>query len=141
MKKWHQNNKDERRRSNLKHKYNMTEEQYQTILQEQNGTCAICQWKQDYNLSVDHCHDTGIIRGLLCAKCNRGLGLFEDNIETMKSAINYLQKTQTGIVHVHLTVRGKTFNEEKKETERNTSRDLPKSTRASDCKATQEGDE
>lgn len=46
-------------------------------------------------LVVDHCHDTGIVRGLLCHNCNRALGLFKDKIEVLKNAIKYLEGATT----------------------------------------------
>lgn len=46
-------------------------------------------------LVVDHCHDTGKIRGLLCHNCNRALGLLKDSVHTLESAIDYLEKTGT----------------------------------------------
>lgn len=83
----------------LKYKFNMTFDQYNEMLIKQNGVCAIC-FKQevskaknrDYtkNLAVDHCHTTGKIRGLLCEKCNQGLGRFNDSIILLQNAIKYL---------------------------------------------------
>lgn len=77
----------------LKCKYNLTLEQYIQMLQDQNNSCKICYRinPTGYNWHVDHCHTTGKIRGLLCSKCNQGLGLFEDNIDVLKQAIKYLE--------------------------------------------------
>jgi len=57
---------------------------------EEAGRCAICYKTTD--LCVDHCHETDVIRGILCGNCNRGLGLFFDNPTKLASAIKYLQK-------------------------------------------------
>lgn len=71
------------RRSHLKRNFNMTLEEYNKILFEQDYKCAICRgYETGYRnevLSVDHCHSTNKIRGLLCNTCNRALGLFKDN--------------------------------------------------------------
>lgn len=75
-------------------KYNMTEEEYQFRLQTQNYSCAICHRHVDdckKELFVDHCHKTGKVRGLLCNKCNSGVGFFNDDISTIKKAIQYLK--------------------------------------------------
>ncbi len=53
--------------------------------------CAICK-KTDEKSAVDHCHQTGKIRGVLCMSCNLALGFFKDDIETMQKAINYLKE-------------------------------------------------
>lgn len=61
----------------------------------QNGKCGICFNNMEFlakTTCVDHDHDNGNIRGILCMKCNLGLGHFEDNIEKMKSAIEYIKK-------------------------------------------------
>lgn len=65
-------------------------EQRQEMLESQGWACLICK-KVEPRLYLDHCHDTGKIRGLLCLKCNSGLGCFSDDIERMQSAIEYLR--------------------------------------------------
>ena len=78
----------------LRRRYNMTIEQYDELYKKQDGKCAICHTdtcSTGRRLSVDHCHTTGKIRGLLCAHCNTALGKFNDDIERIQRAINYLQ--------------------------------------------------
>ena len=87
-------------RNRLKKKFGMTHEQYQAILDSQDGKCAICGGYDIISpitnlrrvLAVDHNHATGKIRGLLCRNCNRGIGLLGDNIERLEVAIAYLKK-------------------------------------------------
>ena len=79
-----------RRKDNLKYRYGITEEQYDQMLEKQNHTCAICNEKPKGNLAVDHCHTTGKVRGLLCANCNKGLGMFKEDENRMKKAMQYL---------------------------------------------------
>ncbi len=81
----------------LKRQYGIDLNEYERLFSLQFGKCAICEKhiseinkKHKKHLCVDHCHDTKIVRGLLCDKCNRGLGLFNDNIDMLKKAINYL---------------------------------------------------
>lgn len=82
-------------------KYGLTKEQYESLLAEQNGVCAICkkpeqerdgQRKSLLELSVDHDHVTGKVRGLLCRQCNIGLGRLCESVEVLQSAIDYLKK-------------------------------------------------
>jgi len=65
------------------------------MLKEQNGVCKICKRfriaSNKGHMTVDHCHKTGIIRGILCNWCNRGIGLFEDNLEFLENAKQYLK--------------------------------------------------
>lgn len=77
-------------------KYGITPEIYEELLQKQNGVCAICKQKCNYKsrLSIDHSHVTGKVRGLLCGNCNTSIGKFQDNIEVLKSAISYLERTK-----------------------------------------------
>jgi hypothetical protein len=72
----------------LKAKYQITIEQYEEMLSAQNGLCAIC--KKASKLVVDHCHQTGAVRGLLCLSCNLMLGHAYDNVHTLATAISYL---------------------------------------------------
>lgn len=105
--KWHQDNKEyarkyrqerydpEKRLKKLLSRYDLTLEEYNTLSQKQNGCCAICGTtkgsKNGGRLVVDHCHESGNIRGLLCHSCNRGLGMFRDKPELLKKALKYLE--------------------------------------------------
>jgi hypothetical protein len=84
---------DGRRRRNLWHFYKITPQAYAVMLENQNGTCAICAKAPEsgQNLGVDHDHSTGYVRGLLCNNCNVGLGHFVDDIDRLKKAITYLE--------------------------------------------------
>ena len=79
----------------LKQNFNMTSEVYEEMLRVQKESCAIC-GTTDFNYSrgkrphIDHCHQTGKIRGLLCGHCNIGLGQFFDNVALLEKAIVYL---------------------------------------------------
>lgn len=66
---------------------------YDELLNIQNGVCAICGLNEKgKSLAVDHCHANGDVRGLLCQRCNRGIGLFKDNKNLLSNAFNYLNK-------------------------------------------------
>ena len=71
----------------------MTLEQYDQLFESQGGVCAICGRidSDGRRLSVDHDHRAGKVRGLLCGKCNRGIGIFDEDIIKLQSAINYLK--------------------------------------------------
>ncbi len=78
----------------LKRTYGISIDQFLKMLARQRFKCAICSTKnpgKDKRFSVDHCHQTGRIRGLLCNRCNVALGAVGDSIPTLKSAINYLE--------------------------------------------------
>lgn len=87
------------RKAYLKRIYNLEVEEYVALIEKQNNKCAIC-GKEETELtrnnnkkaiSIDHCHKTGRIRGLLCGKCNKGIGYFNDDIEILQKAIEYLK--------------------------------------------------
>ena len=70
--------------------YGITKEIYLEMVQAQDGLCLICTKRFDVDLVIDHDHDTGKVRGLLCDRCNSGLGFFEDSTEGLRRAIKYL---------------------------------------------------
>ena len=78
--------------------YGCAPELFLKLLESQGNTCAICKktntLNKKNNLSVDHCHSTGKIRGLLCSKCNFGLGQFKDNPELLLKAAEYVKSNQ-----------------------------------------------
>ena len=81
----------------LQYKFGITRDDYNEMLKAQGYRCAICRSestkdKRTKNFPIDHCHKTGKVRGLLCAACNKGIGMLEDSIENLRSAIDYLEK-------------------------------------------------
>jgi Autographiviridae endonuclease VII len=83
-----------RRRLRLKNRFGISLEDYDALLAKQNGACAICKKKSARSLCVDHCHATGMIRGLLCKKCNSSMGFFEDDAARIRAAIAYLKASR-----------------------------------------------
>lgn len=76
-------------------KYGLEPQHKAALLDAQNNSCAICNYKFDQkigDMKVDHDHLSGKVRGLLCDLCNRGLGMFKDNPDNLTSAISYLTK-------------------------------------------------
>lgn len=69
--------------------YKISSEEYNSMLESQNNKCAICLNNFDL-LYIDHNHDTGKVRGLLCNNCNTGIGMLKDNFEIVKNAYEYL---------------------------------------------------
>ncbi len=78
--------------------YQFTVKEYEVLLQRSNGVCEICGSPETIKsrtgtlrpLSIDHCHKTGKIRGLLCHRCNVAIGLFKEDLDIMASAASYL---------------------------------------------------
>ena len=99
--KWRENNlessKKSSRRNQLWSTYRMTLDEYDVLFKKQDYKCAICVTKEnkvshnDCNFSVDYCHETGKIRGLLCNQCNRALGMFQDSVDILETATTYLK--------------------------------------------------
>lgn len=78
------------RHNHLMNRYKISEADYSAMYDKQEGRCAICRTELPL-LHVDHVHVTGVVRGLLCGKCNRGIGMFNDDPETLVAAARYLQ--------------------------------------------------
>jgi hypothetical protein len=91
------------RRTRLK-EFGLTEKDYNTMLALQGGVCAICKMKETMqyqgitaSLAVDHDHESGAVRGLLCGKCNRMLGFANDSHERLTIAAEYLKKHKNAL--------------------------------------------
>lgn len=87
----------QRRHAKIK-KYGLQPDDYHAMLAKQGGKCAICRSDKPTlnnkgSFRIDHCHVTGVVRGLLCNKCNAGLGMFGDNPELLAKALQYLTKS------------------------------------------------
>lgn len=93
--KWKKENpekvKQQKARWNCKSRFGLSLIEYKLWFSE-HPFCSIC--GKDNNLVLDHCHNTNKIRGVLCRKCNSGIGLLQDNIDMLKKAIEYLSKCQ-----------------------------------------------
>jgi RNA polymerase-binding transcription factor DksA len=84
------------RKSYLKRKYGITIADYERMLEAQGGVCAICgeARPEERTLHVDHDHETGVIRGLLCFRCNNALGDFREEYELFQRAADYLDRDE-----------------------------------------------
>jgi hypothetical protein len=97
---WRAKNPDRAKGHDLKKMYGITLDQYVAMEIAQNNVCAICNQRETAcdkkgiprKMPVDHCHQTGKIRALLCTACNRALGLFKDNPSVLRNAANYIEK-------------------------------------------------
>jgi len=77
----------------LVYKYGITLDEYNDMHYKQRGTCAICEKPEPIKtqpLAVDHCHDTGKVRGLLCSNCNMGIGKLMDDEKIILKAAEYI---------------------------------------------------
>lgn len=94
---WYHKNKEARhldvakKKSHLKHRYNTTIEEVNTLLTKQEGRCPICGEPLENKGDTDHNHKTKELRGILCHLCNMGLGLFKDEPERLERAAIYLR--------------------------------------------------
>lgn len=93
-------NAENSRALRLKNVFGLSVEEFERMNLYQEGKCAICKEQETSRhwngkvkrLSVDHCHETGEIRELLCQKCNHAIGMFRENVETLRNAIEYLAR-------------------------------------------------
>ena len=93
--KWYLNGGDEQVWvSRLKIRYGLTKENYNELLEKQSGVCAICRGPQKAptrRLDVDHCHKSGVVRGLLCDHCNKAIAFLQDNPELLRKVASYVE--------------------------------------------------
>lgn len=92
---WKQRNPEKVAAQRRRRNYGISDLEFNELLVKQGGLCAICKKESvgKKTLDVDHDHDTGEIRGLLCFHCNTGLGHFRDSAELLQAAKDYLTKT------------------------------------------------
>lgn len=76
-------------------RYGLTQRDVSTIEAEQGGKCPICSrlLAEVARTHIDHCHDTGRVRGILCSECNTGIGKLRDDPELLRRAVAYLERT------------------------------------------------
>ena len=90
---WRDKNPDKMKFYRIKTKYGIGVDEYRKLLSEQDNCCCIC--GVDFSAAkpvVDHCHESGSIRGILCARCNVGIGMFRESIDSLSNAIIYLSR-------------------------------------------------
>ena len=94
---WRKKNPDKVQQKNRKRKmgyYGLSVDDFDILMEKQNNCCAICKKTciTGRALAIDHDHNTNMVRGLLCNKCNQGLGFFNDNIDLLQDAVLYLKQ-------------------------------------------------
>lgn len=95
---------ERKRKNRLKSEYKMSQSDFDAMLMEQGGGCAICGAKENVgdntrngtrkkpSLHVDHCHQSGAVRGILCSACNNAIGLMKDSPDLLRAAAEYLSR-------------------------------------------------
>lgn len=78
----------------LRYHYGISADEVARMMKEQGGKCKICLSTPSDTLVVDHCHESLIVRGLLCRKCNAAIGFMNDDIKLVRRAVAYLEETQ-----------------------------------------------
>ena len=76
-----------RRARHYERRYGLTLDEYNALFERQGGVCALCGQSSRTNLAVDHCHETGRVRGLLCTGCNSALGRFGDQLDVIVAKV------------------------------------------------------
>ena len=87
---------EQKRITTMMRRYGLTPDDYRKMLLSQGGTCALCSRTSEderyKRLNIDHCHDTGKVRGLLCTPCNHAIGVLGDTAEHIRRAVAYLER-------------------------------------------------
>lgn len=81
----------------LRRKYGLSVSDYEFLAASQGGVCAVCGKADQSGLHIDHAHDSRRIRGLLCGKCNKAIGLFDERPELFAEAARYLERNQLSL--------------------------------------------
>lgn len=89
--KWNRENADRVRDRQYMTMYGITLDQYNGLVELQNGVCRLCGAVEKKKLSVDHDHLTGVVRGLLCNKCNTAIGMLGDTAEALLRVVDYIK--------------------------------------------------
>lgn len=91
---WHHANPERVRDNRLRYQFGITGAEWDRLFEEQGRRCAVCGGTEPItkNWHVDHCHESGVVRGILCGLCNPGLGYFKDDTNRLWAAIAYLEK-------------------------------------------------
>ena len=99
--------KAQERSTYLRRKYGLTLEEYEALLEAQGGCCAICRREPNPNISlhVDHDHETGQVRRLLCVRCNNGVALFEEDPSILRAAAVYLDEHDPDVDELTVLIR------------------------------------
>jgi hypothetical protein len=87
-KKWQRENPSKAKDMVYRRKYGITLAEYEAMVAQRDGKCDICSEKKQ--LVVDHCHDDGCVRGLLCDRCNVGIGCLSDDPDRLIAAASYI---------------------------------------------------
>ena len=90
--KHYRQNKEKYRDKFLRYNYGITLEQYNAMLAAQDGKCFICGKSESIGLSVDHCHETKVVRRLLCKRCNTVIGLVEERLDILDQIGEYIHE-------------------------------------------------
>ena len=94
--------KEQRRQAHDLRKYGLTPDVREAMLVAQGHACGICRTKKPggrYNSwNIDHCHDTGVVRGLLCWECNIGIGKLKDDAHLLRRAIQWLEQSEQQVL-------------------------------------------
>ena len=95
------------RAGHLRRKYGISAEEYQRLFEAQGGRCAICRRAPNPTISlhVDHDHETGAVRGLLCVRCNNGIALFDEDHEVLREIAAYLDAHDPEVQEMAALVR------------------------------------
>lgn len=99
---WRRRNREENReriaavnrRAYLQRKYGLSPDDFEFLVVAQGGKCRICEAAEGEKLHVDHHHDSGLVRGLLCGKCNKAIGLLDEDPQLFEAATSYLREKQ-----------------------------------------------